>query len=178
MQSLAALIFVSEPCLSNFREHWPKCDVPNYVVPNGLDFSDWTPEPEREKTVLFAGRLVPEKGVLELARALAVVLPDYKDWNACFICNRTNKSPQYAAQVRAALSNMGNQSEIKENQPFEVVKRHMERAAIVVVPSRWQEPFGRTALEAFAGGAALITSGTGGLTEIVGDDAIVGGGNV
>ena len=60
-----------------------------------------------------------------------------------------------------------------ENQPYDVVKRCMERAAIVVVPSRWQEPFGRTALEAFAGGAALITTGTGGLAEIADNDAII-----
>ena len=34
------------------------------------------------------------------------------------------------------------------------------------------EPFGRTALEALAGGAALITSGLGGLAEICGDCAV------
>lgn len=173
MRPLAGMIFVSEPCRSSFKKDWPKFNAPSYVVPNGLDFSNWNPDPEREKTILFAGRMVPDKGVLELAHALADVLPDYSDWKACFICNRNNKSPEYAAKVRAALNNMGNQSELMENQPFEIVKRYMECAAIVVVPSRWQEPFGRTALEAFAGGAALITSGTGGLAEIAGDDAIL-----
>jgi UDP-glucose:(glucosyl)LPS alpha-1,2-glucosyltransferase len=34
------------------------------------------------------------------------------------------------------------------------------------VPSRWQEPFGLTALEAMASGAALITSWRGGLAEL------------
>ena len=36
----------------------------------------------------------------------------------------------------------------------------------------WAEPFGRTALEAHAGGAALISSGTGGLSEISGGAAL------
>jgi len=41
-----------------------------------------------------------------------------------------------------------------------------------VVASKWAEPFGRVTLEAHAGGAALISSGTGGLSEISGDAAL------
>jgi glycosyltransferase involved in cell wall biosynthesis len=47
----------------------------------------------------------------------------------------------------------------------------MARAALVVVPSRWPEPFGLTAVEALASGAALISSPRGGLREIGGDVA-------
>ena len=47
-----------------------------------------------------------------------------------------------------------------------------ERAAISLIPSKWREPFGRTCLEALAGGAAVVTSGTGGLREIGGDAAL------
>ncbi len=42
----------------------------------------------------------------------------------------------------------------------------LSAAAIAVVPSRWQEPFGLTALEAMASGAALIASRRGGLAEL------------
>jgi glycosyltransferase involved in cell wall biosynthesis len=52
------------------------------------------------------------------------------------------------------------------------VKAACETAAIAVVPSKWAEPFGRTALEAHAGGAALISSGTGGLREASGEHAV------
>ncbi len=48
----------------------------------------------------------------------------------------------------------------------------MARAAIVVVPSRWPEPFGLVALEALASGAALICSPRGGLPEVAGDAAL------
>ena len=34
-----------------------------------------------------------------------------------------------------------------------------------MVPSRWEEPFGRVAMEAAACGCATITSNTGGLSE-------------
>ena len=49
----------------------------------------------------------------------------------------------------------------------------MARAALVVVPSRWPEPFGLTALEAMASGAALICSPRGNLPELVRDAAVL-----
>jgi glycosyltransferase involved in cell wall biosynthesis len=49
--------------------------------------------------------------------------------------------------------------------PHGAVLAAMARAAIVVVPSRWPEPFGLTALEAMAAGAALLVSDRGGLGE-------------
>ncbi|MDE2391706.1 MAG: glycosyltransferase, partial [Rhodospirillales bacterium] len=56
--------------------------------------------------------------------------------------------------------------------PHADVLAAMNRAAIVVVPSRWAEPFGLTALEAMATGAALITTGQGGLRDVAGEAAI------
>ncbi|MNI30265.1 D-inositol-3-phosphate glycosyltransferase [compost metagenome] len=48
----------------------------------------------------------------------------------------------------------------------------MKRAAIALVPSTWAEPFGLTALEAHAAGAALVSSGRGGLREASGPHAL------
>jgi UDP-glucose:(glucosyl)LPS alpha-1,2-glucosyltransferase len=42
-----------------------------------------------------------------------------------------------------------------------------------VVPSRWPEPFGLTALEAMANGTALICSPHGNLPELVRDAAVL-----
>ena len=46
------------------------------------------------------------------------------------------------------------------------------KSEIAVVPSRWEEPFGRTALEASSRGCATIISNRGGLTETT-DHAVV-----
>jgi glycosyltransferase involved in cell wall biosynthesis len=56
--------------------------------------------------------------------------------------------------------------------PHAEMMQAMARAAIVVVPSRWQEPFGLTALEAMASGAALICSDRGGLPDVAGPAAL------
>ena len=39
------------------------------------------------------------------------------------------------------------------------------KSSISVVPSRWEEPFGRTAMESAAYGCATIISNKGGLPE-------------
>ena len=41
----------------------------------------------------------------------------------------------------------------------------MNKSSISVVPSKWEEPFGRTALEATSRGCATIISNKGGLPE-------------
>ena len=41
----------------------------------------------------------------------------------------------------------------------------LSKSEIAVVPSRWEEPFGRTALEASSNGCATIISNKGGLIE-------------
>ena len=41
----------------------------------------------------------------------------------------------------------------------------MSKSEIAVIPSRWEEPFGRTSLEAASRGSAVIISDRGGLPE-------------
>ena len=53
--------------------------------------------------------------------------------------------------------------------PHAEVLDALSRAAIAVVPSRWEEPFGLAALEAMGCGAALVCSMRGGLAEVVGE---------
>jgi glycosyltransferase involved in cell wall biosynthesis len=48
-----------------------------------------------------------------------------------------------------------------------------ERVDVVVVPSLWHEPFGRTAVEPWAYGIPVIASNRGGLAEIV-EDGVTG----
>ena len=47
------------------------------------------------------------------------------------------------------------------------------QSSISVVPSKWEEPFGRTSMESAAYGCATITSKNGGLTETFDNDLIL-----
>jgi glycosyltransferase involved in cell wall biosynthesis len=170
---LAGIVHVSEACAEAFAQAWPDVSVPTCVVHNGLDFAEWKPLAERTREILLVGRCAPEKGIIEAAQAVIAILEAFPDWRARFLLSNVETHPDYFAQLRRMLTTLGRRVELKSQVPFAEVKEAYEQAAIALVPSTWKEPFGRTALEAHAGGAALISSGTGGLSEISGDAALM-----
>jgi glycosyltransferase involved in cell wall biosynthesis len=103
---------------------------------------------------------------------LAATLPKHPDWKAIFILSAVEENKEYVASFQPALDVLGQQAEVLTQQRFPVVKGWLEKGAIAIIPSIWKEPFGRTALEAHAGGAAVISSGAGGLREVSGDNAL------
>jgi glycosyltransferase involved in cell wall biosynthesis len=171
-KALAGVIHVSQTCEAQFSSDWPEVATPRTVVPNCFDSKRWQPAVERTKEVLCVGRCAPEKGILETAHALTTVLPDHPEWRARFILSAVDAHPDYYAEVLSTLAPVNHQTTVQVQLPYEGVVAAYERAAIAIVASKWNEPFGRTALEAHAGGAALISSGTGGLREISGNHAL------
>ena len=169
---LAGLVHVSEACARAFAANWPDIGLPQAVVHNGLDFAAWTPAAARAREVLFVGRCVPEKGAVESAAAAARALASLPDWTARFILSAVRENAATLEAVRSALAPLGARARIEVQRPFVEVKAAYEAAAIAIVPSMVSEAFGRTALEAHAGGAALISSGIGGLREVSGTSAL------
>lgn len=168
---LDANVFVSEAARATFAEVFPRLAHRAEVVHNGLDMSVWKPARTREKTVLVVGRAHPVKGIIEALDAARAWLPKHPDWTAKFILAEPGDQPEYMAAIRSRVADIP-RAELLTAQPFSVVKAAYESAAIALVPSR-VEPFGRTALEAHAGGAALISSGVDGLAEVSGPDALM-----
>lgn len=135
-----------------------------------------TSQPKRQKQILMAGRMVPEKGFLETAKALATILPNHPDWRVFIAGGRsftsTNLSP-YEKELRAVLAPIGKQAQFLGHIPFDEVRHLQETSEICIVPSLWQEPGGTAVLEAMAAGSALITTNRGGLPEVAAGRAII-----
>lgn len=144
------------------------------VLPNCLDLTELPPPRRRERLILFAGRVVADKAPDAFVSACAAALPHLPGWSAEIIgADRFRfDSPDtgFVQMVRAAAE--GANVRMLGYRDHPEVLAAMSRAAIVVVPSRWPEPFGLVALEAMASGAALICSPRGGLPEVAGDAAI------
>jgi glycosyltransferase involved in cell wall biosynthesis len=147
------------------------------VLPNALDLAELPerlPAESRDRVILFVGRVVANKGADAFVAACAAVLPQLPGWCAVIIgadrfCAHGKATPferELAPLVRAAGI------ELRGYLPHAQVLAAMARAAIVAVPSRWAEPFGLTALEAMASGAALVCGPRGGLPEVAGDAAL------
>ncbi|MEM7778026.1 MAG: glycosyltransferase family 4 protein [Pseudomonadota bacterium] len=165
----ARSVWPSEAVLAPFASRQPVLGQRAVVIPNGLNLADWTPAAERRQEILFVGRAHPEKGGLPAAKAVRAVLADQPDWRARFVLSRAEDDTSEVEKIRAALAPVQDQVEIAHNLPFAAVKADFERCEIALVPSVYQEPFGRTALEGLAGGAVLVHSGRGGLAGIVGE---------
>lgn len=144
------------------------------VLPNAIDLATVPSVPgERERRILFVGRIVRDKGADTFVAACARALPQLPGWRAEMIgADRFGpRSPE--TPFLRALRPLARKAGIPMSgyRPHAEVLAAMVRAAIVVVPSRWAEPFGITALEALACGAALLCSPRGGLPEVYGQAA-------
>ncbi len=119
--------------------------LPNGIAPLPAD------RPAREKTILFVGRLIPEKGVEELFDALRHIAALLPDWRVVIIGRAPERHRSRYERTLAELRAIwGERLVLKQSVPHAEVMQAYALAAITVVPSRWQEPFGRTALEALA----------------------------
>lgn len=169
---LSGITLISEATEADFQNNWPRVATPRAVVSNGFDFAAWQPCANRERLVLVVGRATAEKGLLEAAQGIAPFLGSHPDWRAVFVLAATESNPQYFEAIKNSLAVVADRAALMTSVPYGQVRDLSQRCAIAVVPSKWNEPFGRTALEAHAGGAALISSGSGGLREISGDCAL------
>ena len=146
---------------------------PPYVLHNCIDLPP-PPCVPRENLLLFAGRVVADKGADTFVAACARALPRLPGWRAQMIGADRFRADSPETPFVAALRPQAHAASVEMlgHRPNPDVLDAMQRAAIVVVPSRWPEPFGLVALEAMACGAALICSPRGGLPEVAGETAL------
>ncbi|HEX3430574.1 MAG TPA: glycosyltransferase family 4 protein [Rhizomicrobium sp.] len=172
LENSAAIVCVSDyirRCfLDGIVDPFSRVHVIYTGVPRAPEF------PAKDKRIVYAGRVVPEKGVLELVQALARILPHHPDWSAEVIGARWfgagEKPTAYETSVAASAAQCG-QIVLSGFRPHEDVLASLNGASIAVVPSLWDDPFPRTALEALAQACALICSRRGGLPELGPDRA-------
>ena len=145
------------------------------IIPIAVDRTAKT-LPRKDKLITIIGRMVPEKGMLEAAQALAKVLPRYPDWQVKFIGAKrfadTNPSA-YEQNVANALAPIQHQSDMTGFISRHETKQLQHASAVILAPSQWQEPAGRVVVEALATGAALITTRRGGIPEYAEGRAII-----
>jgi len=110
---------------------------------------------KKKKIITFVGRLNHSKGYDFFSKAILKILDEFPKWSALSIGDEDRRSI-YINHIRHKELGFLNH---KKTLSF------LNKSEITVVPSRWDEPFGRTALEASSCGCATIISNKGGLTE-------------
>ncbi len=136
------------------------------VIPNPYreDIFYEMPEISRDTELVFLGRLVSDKGVDLLLDALAN-LKQMGLIPRLTIIGSGPEDPKLRHQVQ--------QLDIVEQVKFagvsveKALSQLLNAHKILVVPSRWQEPFGIVALEGIACGCVVVGSEGGGLKEAI-----------
>jgi glycogen synthase len=124
------------------------------------------PRRARDGELLFVGRLVSDKGVDVLLRGLGIL--KQKNVSACLTI--IGCGPE-ETNLRSLVCELGLDQAVTfagekvGPELAEVMNRHQ----IIVIPSRWPEPFGIVALEGIACGCIAVGSEEGGLSEAIGN---------
>ena len=160
LKNAKKVIFISEWVKSRFFENIDnKLSTNTEVIYHSVNKQ---PKIKKEKLIIFVGKLNHSKGYDIYRDAVVKILDEFSEWKALSIGDE---------ERRSIYLNHKNHKELG----FLSHKKTMamfNKSEIAVVPSRWEEPFGRTALEASSRGCATIVSNRGGLTETT-DHAVV-----
>ena len=141
--------------------------VPAVIIGNPYDdatFVNLAPT-IRERELIYVGRLVSDKGVDLLINALSILHKSRIQPRLTIVGDgpertRLEAQTQYL-RLHRAIDFVGVQSGAE-------LAHTLNQHRILVVPSRWAEPFGIVALEAIACGCVVTGSDRGGLPEAIG----------
>ncbi len=110
---------------------------------------------KKKKIITFVGKLNTAKGYDIFGQSVIQILNKYKDWK-CIVVGDEPREKHFFKHKNLKVYNF------KENN---FVLDLLKKASISVACSRWEEPFGRTSLEACSMGCATIITDRGGLIE-------------
>jgi glycosyltransferase involved in cell wall biosynthesis len=175
---------------SHYTAKWVTATAPDarvHVVHNGIDTARFTPDADDRtatRTALGAGprlllgvvaQLTPWKGQRTAIEALQLVRAQGLDASLLLIGSvkfhdRATRfdNEQYLAQLHALVRDLGLQAHVSFLGEREDVPELLGALDMLLVPS-WQEPFGRSVLEAMACGVPVIATDVGGPAELVRD---------
>ncbi len=141
--------------------------VKGVVIPNPYDSQRFhrMEDVPKTKDFVFVGRLVSDKGVDLLIQGLAFL----RDQGLRPSLTIIGSGPERQSLEQLAIHcQVDDQITFTGAQSGEKLVRLLNEHRVMVVPSRWNEPFGVVALEGIACGCAVIGSAGGGLPEAIG----------
>jgi glycogen synthase len=139
----------------------------SFVIGNPYDETTFRllPSVARDKSLIFVGRLVSDKGVDLLLRALKRLQSENLRPDLTIVGSGPEQQKLQELTRELALDRQVTFAGQKQGAELaEVLNRHQ----VLVAPSRWAEPFGVVALEGIACGCVVAGSEKGGLKEAIG----------
>ena len=111
----------------------------------------------KKNWITFVGKLNKAKGYDVFVKAIKKILNKYPNWRAKIIGDEKRE------KINLSHKNADILGFLNHKKVLDIFKK----SSIAVACSRWEEPFGRTSLEASANGCAVIITNKGGLPETI-----------
>jgi spore coat protein SA len=135
------------------------------IVPNGVDIEMFYPSKAyKRNSVLFVGRIIPEKGLHVLMRALNLVKKQVSNVELNVIGAESYDYKQYESEIRALDNGF---LTIRKNIPNNLMREFYADSACFVMPSLDIDSFGNVLIEAMACGCPVICSDLPGPSSII-----------
>jgi glycosyltransferase involved in cell wall biosynthesis len=147
------------------------------VIHPGVSITRFVPRADtsvaRARRLLYVGRLVEEKGVQTLLRAMQRLVQHYghAGLRLTLLGDAPNRHSGFCQGLTRLVTEAGLHSAVQfagKVAAAQVVNAYHAHD-ILVFPSLWDEPFSRTLLEAMASGMTVVATATGGSGEILRD---------
>ena len=111
--------------------------------------------PRKDNLIIFVGKLNKSKGYNLFGLAILRILNEFPSWKSIVIGDEPREKYNFYHR------NLQLKGWLNHNKTL----KYYEKAKIAVSPSIWEEPFGRTSMEAGSRGCATIISNRGGISE-------------
>jgi len=135
------------------------------VVHNGLTLSNAPFERRRTDDLLFVGRVVPEKGIVEAIEVAR--LADRHLKIVAKVGTTPDEQAYYEEVFEPARKEAGDVVEFLGELSGEERDLLISTSYAVLMPGSWPEPFGLVAIESLACGTPVVARRVGGLSEII-----------
>ena len=178
LEKLAGIICVSDYIRNCFLDGLGDCgDLASKIGVAHNGARRWLKKPAvKENFILLAGRMVPEKGILECAKAIAQILPDHPGWTLIIAGAKRFKESapgSYEDKIATVIAPLKERAKMLGFIPIAEMRDWQARAAISACPSLWHDPMPKAVLESLAAGCALLTTRRGGIPEAAEGRALI-----
>ncbi|MBI2034171.1 MAG: glycosyltransferase family 4 protein [Candidatus Levybacteria bacterium] len=157
------------------------------VIPFGINLDQFCPQtgdkrfmshfgiPINRKKVLFAARLVREKGIREFFFAARKIVKK-RERGIMFLVTGAGNEESWLKEI-AHKERLSDNFIFIPHLPYDTLNKVYLASDVFVLPSipteNWQEQFGLVLVEAMACGTPVIASETGSISEVVGNAALL-----